>query len=108
MATAEKPKAAKTTKQARLGLRLSKEHKERIERAAAMVGQTVNSYATAELLRRADEILEKEEIRRLSDRDRDIFLALLEADPEPTGAAKEAAARFNQGRHNGAKYHFKA
>ena len=108
MATAEKPKSAKTTKQARLGLRLSEEHKERIERAAAMVGQTVNSYATAELLRRAEEILEKEEFRRLSNRDRDIFLALLEADPEPTEAAKEAAARFNQGRHDGARYHFKA
>ncbi len=105
MATAEKPKAAK---QARLGLRLTEEHKARIERAAAMTGQTLNSYATAELLRRADEILEKEEVRRLSDRDRDIFLALLEADLEPTEAAKEAAARFNQGRHNGAKYHFKS
>lgn len=105
MATAEK---LKTVKQARLGLRLSEEHKARIERAAAMTGQTVNSYVTSELLRRTDEILEKEEVRRLSDRDRDIFLALLEADPEPTKAAKEAAERFNQGRHNDAKYHFEA
>lgn len=105
MATIEKPAPKK---QARLALRLTEEHKERIERAAAMTGQTVNSYASAELLRRSDEILEKEEIRRLSNRDRDIFLAMLEADPEPTEAAKEAAARFNQGRHEDGRYYFKA
>ncbi len=105
MATAEK---SETIKQARLGLRLTDDQKARIERAAAMTGQTVNSFVASEMLRRSDEILKKEETRRLSDRDRDIFLALLEADPEPTDAAKEAAARFNQGRHNGAKYHFKA
>lgn len=108
MATAEKSKAARTTKQARLGLRLSEEHKARIECAAAMTGQTTNAFVASEMLRRSNEILEKEETRRLSNRDRDIFLALLEADPEPTKAAKEAAVRFNQGRHHGAKYHFTA
>ena len=106
MATAEKPKASKPSKQARLGLRLSEEHKERIERAAAMSGQTVNSYATAELLRRADEILEKEEIRRLSNRDRDIFLALLDGDQEPNEALKAAAEEYKKGRRVGAEYHF--
>ena len=109
MATAEKSKpTARVTKQARLGLRLTDDQKARIEQAAAMTGQTLNSFASAELLRRSDEILEKEEVRHLSNRDRDIFLALLEADPEPTEAVKEAVARFNQGRHNGAKYHFTA
>ena len=105
MAAAEKPKAAK---QARLGLRVSEEHKTRIERAAAMTGQTVNSFAASELLKRSDEILEREEVRRLSDRDRDIFLALLEADGEPNEALKAAVKEYNTGRHVGAKYYFKA
>jgi uncharacterized protein (DUF1778 family) len=100
MATAEKLKTA------RLGLRLSEEHKERIERAAAMTGQTVNSYAASELVKRSDEILEKEEVRRLSDRDRDIFLALLEADGEPNEALKAAAAEYKKGRRVGTEYHF--
>jgi uncharacterized protein (DUF1778 family) len=73
-----------------------------------MTGQTLNSFVSSEIVRRANEILEKEEVRRLSNRDRDIFLALLDADLEPTDAAKEAAARFNQGRHDGVRYHFKA
>ena len=106
MATTTKASTAK--KQARLAVRLSEDHKQRIERAAAMTGQTLNSFAASELLRRADEVLEKEEVRRLSNRDRDIFLALLDTDGEPTDAAKDAAARFNQGRHDGARYHFKA
>ena len=106
MATAEKPKALKARKQARLGLRLSEEHKERIERAAAMTGQTINSYATSELLRRADEILEKEEVRHLSNAARDKFLALLDGDHEPNEALKAAAKEYRQGKHVGTEYHF--
>ncbi len=108
MATAEKPKAEKpkAEKQARLGLRLTNEHKARIERAAAMTGQTVNSYATAELLRRADEILEKEEVQRLSNTARDRFLALLDGDHEPNEALKAAAKEYQQGKHIGTEYHF--
>ena len=44
--------------------------------------------------------------RSLSDRDRDIFLALLDADLEPTEAAKRAAAEYNKGWHVGDEYHF--
>ena len=103
MATAEK---LKITKQARLAVRLSDEHKARIERAAATTGQTLNSFASSGLLRISDEILEKEEVRRLTDRDRDIFLALLEADGEPNEALKAAAKEYNRGRHIGTEYHF--
>jgi uncharacterized protein (DUF1778 family) len=108
MATAEKVETAKekTAKQARLGLRLSEDQKARIERAAAMTGQTLNSFASSELLRRSDEILEKEEVRRLSDRDRDIFLALLDADGEPNEALKAAVEEYKKGRRVGAEYHF--
>lgn len=110
MTTIEKPAPEKPTQreQVPLALHLSEDHQRRVEQAAAMMGQTLDSFAATELVRRADEILEGQEIRRLSNRDRDIFLALLDADPEPTEAAKQAAARFNQGRHDGTRYHFKA
>ncbi len=103
MTTTEKPTAKK---QARLALRLSEDHKQRIERAAAMTGQTLNSFASSELVRRSDEILEKEEVRRLSNRDRDIFLALLDADDGPNEALKAAAEEYKQGHRDGEKYHF--
>ena len=37
---------------------------------------------------------------------RSAFLALLDADPEPTEAAKRAAAEYKKGRHVGGKYYF--
>ena len=55
------------------------------------------------------ELLAEQEIvptHILSNRDRDIFLALLDADPEPTEAAKKAAAEYNKGRYEGEKYYF--
>ena len=100
--TLEKP----VEEQARLGLRLNKAHKERIERAAAVTGQTVNSFASSELLRRSEEILQTEEMRLLSDAARDRFLALLDAEAEPNEALKAAAAEYKTGRQVGAEYQF--
>jgi len=93
-------------KQARLGLRLNEEHKQRIERAAAAMGQTVNSFASSELLKRSEEILEKEEFRFLSNTARDRFLALLDSDAAPNTALKAAAQEYKQGRLVGAEYQF--
>ena len=105
MTTIEKPSRKK---QAQLALSLSEDHKQRIEQAAALTGQTLDSFAATELVRRADEILENQEVRRLSNRDHDIFLALLDADPDLTEAAKNAAARFNKGHWVGEAYRFQA
>ncbi len=44
--------------------------------------------------------------RLLFNQARDAFLALLDADPEPTEAAKRAAAEYKKGRHVGGKYYF--
>ena len=52
------------------------------------------------------DLWEAEPPRILSNRDRDIFLALLDSDPEPTEAAKKAVARFNKSRREGEVYHF--
>ncbi|MGI4788442.1 MAG: hypothetical protein ACRYFS_06275 [Janthinobacterium lividum] len=46
------------------------------------------------------------ETRVLSNRDRDAFLALLDANPEPTEAAKKAAAQYNKGYYVDGVYHF--
>ena len=46
--------------------------------------------------------------RVLSNRDRDIFLAMLDADEEPNEAMKAAAERYKEGYYVGDVYHFKA
>ncbi len=108
MTTIEKPAPEKPTQreQVPLALYLSEDHQRRVEQAAAMMGQTLDSFAATELVRRADEILEGQEIRRLSNRDRDIFLALLDADEEPNEALKAAAADYKKGHRDGDTYHF--
>ena len=73
---------------ARLNFRLPPEAKEKIERAAVASGLTVTDFAVHALVNMADEVLERQHTRKLSDRDRDIFLALLDADDEPNEALK--------------------
>ena len=90
--------------EARLGLRLSREQKEKIEKAALLSGQSVSDFVTSTLLRQADAILEQHDRIVLSDGDRDHFLQLLDADEEPNEAAMAAAQRYRHGERIGANY----
>ncbi len=102
MTTTEKSSAKK---QARLAVRLSEDHKERVERAAAMTGQTINSFVSSVIVERADEVLEKEDVRLLSNAARDRFLALLDGDHEPNEALKAAAEGYKNWRRAGSEPH---
>lgn len=75
---------------ARLNFRLPPEAKEKIERAAVAEGLSVTDFAVHALINIADEVLERHHTRKLSNRDRDVFLALLDADDEPNEALKSA------------------
>jgi uncharacterized protein (DUF1778 family) len=82
----------------RLDFRLNRRVKEVIERAAAVSGQSVSEFAVSTLYRTATEVLEKEQVTRLSNRDRDVFLALLDSDGKPNEALKRAARRYKNRR----------
>ena len=75
---------------ARLNFRLPSEAKEKVERAAVASGLTVTDFAIHALINSADEVLERHHKRTLSNRDRDVFLALLDADDDPNEALKSA------------------
>ncbi len=75
---------------ARLNFRLSSEAKEKIERAAVASGLTVTDFAVHSLINTAEAVLERQHMRKLTNRDRDVFLALLDADDEPNEALKKA------------------
>lgn len=68
----------------RITARLPHANRVIIERAAAVYGATVNQFIVQTALDRAGEILEREEMLRLSARDARTFLAALESPPEPT------------------------
>lgn len=84
------------TRAARLNFRLPPEIKERIENAALVSGVTVTDFAITALANTAQEVLEKHHTTILSDRDRDIFLAMLEDDSEPNEALKNAAREYKR------------
>jgi len=79
---------------ARLNFRLPNELKERIEKAAIISGLTVTDFAINVLVNSADDILEKHYTRTISNRDRDIFLEMLENPPKPNEALKNAIKEY--------------
>ena len=83
---------------ARLDFRLNRQVKEVIEQAAAVSGQSVSDFAVSALYRTAKEVLEREQTTRLSNRDRDVFLAMLDSDAKPNGALKRGAKRYKSRR----------
>lgn len=87
--------SATTKHDTQMRLRMSRETKDRVERAAAASGQSVSGFASATLARRADDVLGWHRIIVLGDAERDFFLALLDADQEPSERTKEAVRRYN-------------
>jgi uncharacterized protein (DUF1778 family) len=76
------------TRTRRLDLRLTREHKDLIERAAQATGQPVTSFVLSSVLERARETLDAESRTVLSKRDWASFLRILDA-----GAVAPALAR---------------
>ena len=88
-----------TSHDARLNFRLPAELKATIEEAAAQLGQSVSDFAVSTLVRTARDVIGQERITRLSDRDRDRFLALLnETDLRPNAALVASAKRYKKRR----------
>ena len=79
---------------ARFSFRLPSEIKSRVEDAALASGLTVSDFAINVLLSSADEVLDKHEERRLSGRDRDTFLRMLDDDTAPTDAMTNAVREY--------------
>lgn len=82
--------------EARLEVRLQQQSKDLIEEAAAFSGQSVSDYVVSTLVRHSTEVLAKQRHFRLSSRDRDRFLAMLDSDDEPNAALRRAAKRFKR------------
>lgn len=79
---------------ARLDFRLNRQLKELIDRAASLLGQSVSDFAIATLVERARHIVQENSTTVLSDRDRDIFLAMLDSDAGPNDALRRAAKHY--------------
>ena len=82
---------------ARINVRLSSDLKQTVEEAAAALGQSVSEFTVSAVVREARDVLEDAQITRLTKRDRDAFLAALNAkDLRPNDALKKAARRYKK------------
>ena len=82
---------ASVSDETNLEVRLPHDHKMLIEEAAELSGQTVDSFIVSTVVEAARRAVDANQRIRLSDRDRDRFLELLENPPEPNDRLKQAA-----------------
>ena len=82
----------------RLNFRLDRQHKALIERAASTVGQSLTEFALSHLLKDAESVLHEQETKVLSNRDRQVFLAVLDGGAQPNDALKKAAKSYRRQR----------
>jgi len=74
----------------RLELDLPPGSKQIIEQAAELLGLTVADFAGSRLVSIAHETLREHHVTRLTTRDRDLFLAMLDGDARPNAALRQA------------------
>jgi uncharacterized protein (DUF1778 family) len=80
----------------RFEIRLSSETKQLIEQAAELRNQTLTQFVIATLSDAATKVLAEHQRTVLSDRDRDLFLKLLDAPPTPNGALRNATENYRE------------
>ncbi len=86
----------KSVRAARLDIRLNPKAKEKIEQAAVVSHQTVTDFVVTSLMRASEEALERQQLIRLTNRDRDLFLGALEGDVRPNRVLRKAADTFKR------------
>ena len=80
----------------RLSVRLPGPQKALIDRAATLQGQTTSAFVVGALVAHAHAVVQAHEETRLSDRDRDVFLRLLEGEGTPAPALLRARERHSR------------
>ena len=91
-----------TAKQDRIGARVPHEVYETLRRAAELSGATVNQFLVQSALKEAQAVIEREEVIRLSARDWNWLLDLMENPPKPNPKLKAAIKRYQKARRDDA------
>jgi len=82
-----------------LNLKMTEEFKEVIIRAAQLKMMSVNTYLTNLAYDNAKQVISEYETLKLSNEERDRFIALLNNPPKPTEKAKMAMRKYLKGQN---------
>lgn len=91
-----------TAKQDRIGARVPHEVYETLCRAAELTGATVNQFLVQSALKEAQAVIEREEVIRLSPRDWNWLLDLMENPPQPNAKLQAAMKHYRDAKQNDA------
>ncbi len=91
-----------TTKQDRIGARVPHEVYETLCRAAELSGATVNQFLVQAALKEAQEVIEREEVIRLTSRDWNWLLDLIENPTKPNAKLRTAMKRYQKAKRDDA------
>jgi uncharacterized protein (DUF1778 family) len=80
----------------RIGARVPHEVYQTLCRAAELTGATVNQFLVQAALKEAQQIIEREEVIRLSPRDWNWLLEIMDNPPKPNAKLKAAFARYKK------------
>lgn len=83
-------------KGSRIDLRVTQEQKELLERAAALKGVSLSAYTLFYVLPAAKQEVDSHERLVLSNRDRDLFMSVMENPPELKGKLKSALRNYKE------------
>ncbi|MBI4986692.1 MAG: DUF1778 domain-containing protein [Rhodocyclales bacterium] len=89
-------------KQDRIGARVPREVYETLCRAAELTGATVNQFLVQAALKEAQEVIERQEVIRLSPRDWSWLLDLMEKPAKPNAKLKAALKRYQKAKRDDA------
>jgi uncharacterized protein (DUF1778 family) len=87
---------SQTAHAARLDVRMPRETKQLVQKAADLQGRTVSDFVIASVQEAAQRAIEERTILRLSERDRETFITALLNPPEPSPRLVKAAARHKR------------
>jgi uncharacterized protein (DUF1778 family) len=88
---------AEALERGRITARVPKNVRERLEEAASLSGATINQFVVQAAVDRADEILERERVTRLTARDAEWLLNILDKPPRPpTGKLQRALKHYQK------------
>ena len=91
-----------TAKQDRIGARVPHEVYETLCRAAELTGATVNQFLVQSALKEAQAVIEREEVIRLSPRDWNWLLDLMDAPPQPNAKLQAAMQHYQDAKQTDA------
>lgn len=90
-------------KHERIGARVPHEVYEKLNHAAELLGATVNQFLVQSALKEAEAVIEREQTVRLSRRDSERLLDLLDNPPKPNPRLKAAMKNYQKARRVDAK-----